>query len=231
MRYIKRIGKAVRGFTLVEMTVVIAIIAVLASLALPAVTGVSTDTRDSSKSGDLSLVEQAVTRYQSDNGTLPITQSTSPATFVKDVNSDGDIIIRVDSSAANATGTYPTADVTCTSSSPVADALATCLGTIDFANKLIPAYLKSLPKHGVGTVSHVTATATSGTGIGDNDATTADYTITDCNRTGNTCKFYLDNGDSLLGGNLKVWNVTADSTSADAVIGVLVLREDLHYGK
>ena len=93
--FMKRLLKGSEGFTLVEMTVVIAIIAMLAALTLPAVTGVTTDTRSTSKLADNKQVDTAVTRFETDNpGDFPITEATNTVDTV--VDTDGDGIIKND---------------------------------------------------------------------------------------------------------------------------------------
>ena len=60
-----------KGFTLIELVVVIAIIALLAALLLPAVAGVIEDSRVSRCAGELRGVKDAVNRYLAQCGGYP----------------------------------------------------------------------------------------------------------------------------------------------------------------
>ena len=135
--FMKRLEKASEGFTLVEMTVVIAIIAVLAALTLPAVTGVATDTRSTSKAADNKQVDTAVTRFEADNpGVFPITEATNTIDTVTDADGDGIIKIAIDTSGgALDVPAAITEDVICgDNTEPTLNrALVECFGAIDFA--------------------------------------------------------------------------------------------------
>lgn len=233
MRMLRRLGRAADGFTLVEMTVVVGIIAVLAALTLPAVSGVTTSTRDTSKSGDIKAVEQAATRYESDNpGSFAITETTAPSTLVSDSNADGFIRIKVvsgDATGGTATDVSDASvaiDVVCTASL-LSDAVNLCFGTVDFT-KIVPGYLTSPPEHASGTPAELTATSTTGTGVGTATTNTADYTIPDCNLADDDCVFYLDQGVSIVAGSgttgLLVWNLNKSNS-------VIILKENAQYGK
>ncbi len=149
--FMKRLLKGSEGFTLVEMTVVIAIIAVLAALTLPAVTGVTTDTRSTSKLADNKQVDTAVTRFESDNpGDFPITEATNTVDTVRDTDGDGIIKIAIDTSGgALDVPAAITADVVCgDDTEPTLDrALVECFGAIDLAGDLVPDPLKNFPDH------------------------------------------------------------------------------------
>lgn len=60
-----------KGFTLVEMLIVIAIIAVLASVALVSVSGVRKSARDTKRVSDISKLQQQLEVYYSQNGSYP----------------------------------------------------------------------------------------------------------------------------------------------------------------
>jgi prepilin-type N-terminal cleavage/methylation domain-containing protein len=216
MGYLKQALKAQKGFTLVEMTVVIAIIAVLAALSLPAVTGLTTTSRGTSKIGDLKEVEQAMTRYESDNPG-DFTGST-PTVDVTDADQNGTITILVPITGVVTTGTTPTTDVTCAGTN-TPDAIATCFGNIVFTS-VIPDYLKSYPQH---YADNITAGNNTGTGVGDDDITSADFTIPECDLAGNTCEFYLGNNEDLLAA-LDVWTVGTDNQ-------VFIFKENAVYGQ
>ncbi len=65
----KRMGQ--RGFTLVELLTVAAILATMSAVVFPAVTGTTTDTRESDQAVDLNSVQTAVDRWNSDFGDYP----------------------------------------------------------------------------------------------------------------------------------------------------------------
>ena len=226
MSFLKRTVKSAQGFTLVEMTVVIAIIAVLAALALPAVTGIATSTRGTSKIGDQKEVEQAVTRFEDANpGTFPSTATPSSATVAVDGDGDGFIDIIVDSIAGDtASGVTPSSDVTCEETSSLAAALAICFGEITFSD-LVPDFLTSPPQHdGELIFASGGASSTSGTGVADNDIATPELTIANCNLAGDTCRFYLTEYTEDLTAALQVWNVNSNN-------GVFSFKEDALYSK
>lgn len=60
-----------KGFTLVEMLIVIAIIAILASVALVSVAGVRKSARDTKRVSDISKLQQQLEVYYSQNGAYP----------------------------------------------------------------------------------------------------------------------------------------------------------------
>lgn len=60
-----------KGFTLVEMLIVIAIIAILASVALVSVRGVRSSANDTKRISDLNKVQQQLEIYYTKNGNYP----------------------------------------------------------------------------------------------------------------------------------------------------------------
>jgi prepilin-type N-terminal cleavage/methylation domain-containing protein len=62
-----------KGFTLVEMLIVIAIIAILASVALVSVRGVRSSANDTKRISDLNKVQQQLEVYYTKNGNYPAT--------------------------------------------------------------------------------------------------------------------------------------------------------------
>lgn len=215
MKGLKRFFGAKEGFTLVEMTVVVAIIATLAALVLPAVTGVTTSTRGTSKIGDQKEIQQGVIRYADANGgSLP--SSTTPTVSVSDTNADGTISFLIDNTTIATGGTTPSVDVTCVGATATA-ALDTCFGPINFTD-MVPSYVATYPKH----TNDYAKTTSGGVPTGDSDITTVDFSIANCDLAGDTCDFYLDNGDDLSA--LKVWDLSKDNT-------VYTFKQDNLYGK
>ena len=61
-----------KGFTLIELMVVISIIAILSSIGFATYSGLNKKTRDSRRMVDLEVIRQALELYRSDNGTYPV---------------------------------------------------------------------------------------------------------------------------------------------------------------
>lgn len=66
-----------KGFTLVELMVVIAVIGILASVALVSLTGVQRSARDAQRKSDLATYRTALERYYADNQVYPGSASTT----------------------------------------------------------------------------------------------------------------------------------------------------------
>ena len=207
------------GFTLVEMTVVVAIIATLAALALPAVTGVTTATRSASKIGDQKSVQEAVVRYSDANGGFlpsvdqPTTAVTDKAPF------DGIIKIYINSSAITG-GTPPTFDVVCNGAT-ASDALKACFGGITFSD-LVPSYMSVAPQHQTDSVAVTASNSPDGDLIGDANIASPDFYIDNCDLAGDTCQFFLEENDSIS--SLNVWNVDGNGS-------VFTFKADNIYGQ
>lgn len=71
-RFIKR--SATRGFTLIEIMVVITILGILAALIVPRVVGRTDDARITAAKTDISAILQALKVYRLDNGRYPTTE-------------------------------------------------------------------------------------------------------------------------------------------------------------
>lgn len=60
-----------KGFTIIEILIVIAIIGILATIALPKFNGVREDANIAVSKSNLKALETAIERYQLDNGSFP----------------------------------------------------------------------------------------------------------------------------------------------------------------
>lgn len=67
-------GRAARGFTLIEIMVVITILGILAALIVPRVVGRTDDARITAAKTDISALLQALKVYRLDNGRYPTTE-------------------------------------------------------------------------------------------------------------------------------------------------------------
>ena len=63
--------KSMRGFTIVELLIVIVVIAILAAISIVAYTGIQQRARDSERKADLAAIAKAVELYKADNGHYP----------------------------------------------------------------------------------------------------------------------------------------------------------------
>jgi len=70
----------VRGFTLLEVLVVIAIIGILISMGTAAYTSAQKKSRDSRRSADLKAIQNAFEQYYADNGRYPTSASCTVGT-------------------------------------------------------------------------------------------------------------------------------------------------------
>ncbi|MDK2836344.1 MAG: type pilus assembly protein PilA, partial [Thermosediminibacterales bacterium] len=65
--------KGEKGFTLIELIVVIAVLGILATLVVPRVVGVKADAEDKAGKANLKIVKNALERYYAENGEYPDT--------------------------------------------------------------------------------------------------------------------------------------------------------------
>ena len=217
-----------KGFTLLEVLIVVVILGVLAAIVLPAVAGQTTESRKQAKKADLKEVEKSVDRFDSEFDSFPITESTDPTKQVKDKSPKDDIIvIRIDSfGSSTQADNDPTLDsltdpldVTCTGTT-VADAVDECFGSIDF-DGLVPDFITAEPEHDR---EDIEPTTTTGTAVGDTSLD-VDFSIPNCNRGKDRCDFVLDDGDNLeTEGLLGVWSV-------DRKRRAFAFKEDFQYGR
>ena len=78
-------GRLVRGFTLVELLVVVVIIAVLSAIAVPSYQSYMDDVRLSNVIKDMALISTHLERFRTDNaGKLPDTLAETPASHLED---------------------------------------------------------------------------------------------------------------------------------------------------
>lgn len=223
--FMKRLLKGSEGFTLVEMTVVIAIIAVLAALTLPAVTGVTSDTRSASKIGDQKEVQQALVRYTDANGgTLATDTNTLDSDFAVTLSAGGDGVydIEVRVAGGSTSGATPTVDALCFGDD-IEAAMLQCFGNVK-SSLLVPDFLTNAAQHSNELMTFATNIVPSGETdlVGDGDGTTADVTIANCDLAGNTCNFYLTNNADMAG--TEVWAINSNNA-------VFTFKGDTSYGQ
>jgi len=75
--------RASRGFTLVEIMVVVVIIGILAVLVVPRVVGRSDDARVAAAKHDVATIQQSLKLYRLDNGRYPTTEQGLQALVAK----------------------------------------------------------------------------------------------------------------------------------------------------
>jgi len=212
------------GFTLVEMTVVIAIIVIIASMALPNVRGLVFQGRGAGKAADLREMTTAAARHLQEFRAPPTVSGGWPPVKARDVDGDGAIRIALDTANDDGQGALPeNIDVICTTdSTSLADALARCLLAVDFAK--VDAYLMSFPEHaGEDVTEHGGVPATY-----DDDQATVDIFATSVNVGGDDLAIYVKDGGSVLGtpfpaGALAVWSMADGS--------VWAIKSDDIYGR
>ena len=76
----RRLGKFrnQKGFTLIELMIVVAIIGILAAIAIPLYANVQARARIAKAQADMRTIASAVSMYQAHTGTLPATGDLSP---------------------------------------------------------------------------------------------------------------------------------------------------------
>lgn len=77
-----------RGFTIVELLVVIVVIAILVALTLPNLFGLQKRARDDTRKNDVKNVQQALETYYNDNNRYPATLSALETQYINSVPLD-----------------------------------------------------------------------------------------------------------------------------------------------
>lgn len=95
---IKAIAKK-RGFTLVELLIVIIIIAVIAAIAIPKFTNASLRSKESAAKGELKLLRDATELFKNDCGGYPAQQSDLSATSAPATANNGGTTVSIASGA------------------------------------------------------------------------------------------------------------------------------------
>ncbi|WP_028991949.1 competence type IV pilus major pilin ComGC [Thermoanaerobacter thermocopriae] len=69
--FVKALNKDERGFTLIELIVVIAILGILAAIAVPRVTTSLSNAKTNADEANIKILQNAVERYYVEKGTYP----------------------------------------------------------------------------------------------------------------------------------------------------------------
>ncbi len=75
LQRIRKSLKNKKGFTLVELIVVIAVLGILASLAVPKFVGIQDDAKEKVDAQNLKMIQNVVEIYRAENGELPDTDT------------------------------------------------------------------------------------------------------------------------------------------------------------
>ncbi|MEG6568140.1 competence type IV pilus major pilin ComGC [Thermoanaerobacterium thermosaccharolyticum] len=74
--FVKALNKDEKGFTLIELIVVIAILGILAAIAVPRVTVSLSNAKENANKANLKIIQDAVERYNVENGGYPTSLQT-----------------------------------------------------------------------------------------------------------------------------------------------------------
>ncbi len=77
----KRLNK--KGFTLVELIVVIAVLGILATVAVPRLGGITSDAKKAADDANIKMIQNAVELYHAENGELPDDETKMSALVAK----------------------------------------------------------------------------------------------------------------------------------------------------
>jgi general secretion pathway protein G len=78
-----------RGFTIVELLIVIVVIGILAAITIVAYSGIQQRARDSNRQSAIGTIRQALEMYKLDHGSYPSATGTQPAYGGWEVSTDG----------------------------------------------------------------------------------------------------------------------------------------------
>ena len=226
----QRILGSERGFTLIEVLLVVSIISIIAGMALPSVGGTIVEGRSTGKAGDLRQMTIAITRSFEDTRSFPAVGGSLPPVTVRDVDGDGIVRVSIDSNtgdlgAGDAAGSLPSnIDATCASASTdLADAVAQCFVGVDVASVID--FLD-------GRLEHVGEDITLDDGTTpsfDDDQATPDWQGGSVNLAGLGLWIYVvddggPSGTAFPSGTVSVWNITKDGKP-------WVLKSDTSFGR
>ncbi len=100
----ERINRKQKGFTLVELLVVIVVLAVLAAIVLPKFMDSGTRSKESALKSDLKLIRNAITIFKTDTGLYPLALSDLAASSAPAQGSNGTADVNL--TASNWHGPY-----------------------------------------------------------------------------------------------------------------------------
>ncbi|ORX22345.1 prepilin-type N-terminal cleavage/methylation domain-containing protein [Thermoanaerobacterium sp. PSU-2] len=83
--FVKALNKDEKGFTLIELIVVIAILGILAAIAVPRVTNSLSNAKNNANSANLQIVQEAVERYNAENGNYPSSLNDLVPNYLKSI--------------------------------------------------------------------------------------------------------------------------------------------------
>lgn len=145
-----------KGFTLIELMVVMAVMAVLAAIVVPSVTGTSTTSRRTAQPTDISEIQTAVTRFNTDDNDGKPWPTNASLTGVTTAWTAGNL----------PTGTGPTGSGNSThpyvfTQNDIAGINFTSAATVSSSSvAFYPDYIRNQPKYATATIS-VNANSTS----------------------------------------------------------------------
>jgi len=198
-----------KGFTLIELAVVLAIIAVLAAVLTPMVTGYLDQARATRAQADVRTIADAVKLYRRDTGQWPVFTATN-ASLTLCCGSNGTAIVVIGSSNGN----YPTATGTGWSSPLSSSNTALSIETYLNGNNT-----------GVSTTNAFPKARFAGPYIGflDSDAWGNKYILTAQNLTGTTNHAYVVSAgpDAVIQTNLNQGATGTFTVGGDDIVSLI----------